>query len=57
MRPNITRCTYLIPSKPSKKGLMVKELEPMIGRSNHAYEILNRTRPLTLMRHLQNTGN
>ena len=30
------------------KGLTVKDLEPMIGRSNRVYEILNRTRPLTL---------
>ena len=31
-----------------QKGLTVKDLEPMIGRSNRLYEILNRTRPLTL---------
>ena len=31
-----------------QKGLTVKDLEPMIGRSNRAYEILNRTRLLTL---------
>ena len=30
------------------KGLAVKDLEPMIGRSNRVYEILNRKRPLTL---------
>jgi len=30
------------------KGLTVKDLEPMIGRSNRVYEILNRKRPLTL---------
>lgn len=30
------------------KGLTVKDLEPMIGRSNRVYEILNRRRPLTL---------
>jgi HTH-type transcriptional regulator/antitoxin HigA len=29
-------------------GLSVKDLEPMIGRSNRVYEILDRTRPLTL---------
>ena len=29
-------------------GLTVKDLEPMIGRSNRVYEILNRKRPLTL---------
>ena len=31
-----------------QKGLTVKDLVPMIGRSNRVYEILNRTRPLTL---------
>lgn len=31
-----------------RKGLTVKDLEPMIGKSNRVYEILNRTRPLTL---------
>jgi HTH-type transcriptional regulator/antitoxin HigA len=30
------------------KGLAVKDLEPMIGRSNRVYEILSRKRPLTL---------
>ncbi len=30
------------------KGLSVKDLEPMIGRSNRVYEILTRRRPLTL---------
>jgi len=29
-------------------GLTVKELEPMIGRPNRVYEVLNRKRPLTL---------
>jgi len=29
-------------------GLTAKDLEPMIGRSNRVYEILNRKRPLTL---------
>jgi HTH-type transcriptional regulator/antitoxin HigA len=29
-------------------GLTPKDLEPMIGRSNRVYEILNRKRPLTL---------
>jgi HTH-type transcriptional regulator / antitoxin HigA len=29
-------------------GLSVKDLEPFIGKSNRVYEILNRTRPLTL---------
>lgn len=29
-------------------GLSVKDLEPMIGRSNRVYEVLSRTRPLTL---------
>ena len=32
----------------ASKGLTVKDLEPMIGRSNRVYEILNRKRPLTL---------
>ncbi len=31
-----------------QKGLTVKDLEPMIGRSNRIYEILNHKRPLTL---------
>ena len=31
-----------------QKGLTVKDLEPMIGRSNRVYEILNRTRPRPL---------
>jgi HTH-type transcriptional regulator/antitoxin HigA len=31
-----------------RKGLTVKDLEPMIGRSNRVYEILNHKRPLTL---------
>lgn len=30
------------------RGLSVKDLEPMIGRSNRVYEILGRRRPLTL---------
>jgi HTH-type transcriptional regulator/antitoxin HigA len=30
------------------KRLSVKDLEPMIGRSNRVYEILSRKRPLTL---------
>ena len=29
-------------------GLSVKDLEPMIGKPNRVYEILNRKRPLTL---------
>jgi HTH-type transcriptional regulator / antitoxin HigA len=29
-------------------GLIPKDLEPMIGRMNRVYEILNRKRPLTL---------
>jgi HTH-type transcriptional regulator/antitoxin HigA len=29
-------------------GLTPKDLEPMIGRMNRVYEILNRKRPLTL---------
>ncbi len=31
-----------------RKGLAVKDLEPMIGRSNRVYEILNHKRSLTL---------
>lgn len=31
-----------------QKGLTVKDLEPMIGRSNRVHEVLNPIRPLTL---------
>jgi HTH-type transcriptional regulator/antitoxin HigA len=31
-----------------QRGLTVRDLEPMIGRSNRVYEILNGKRPLTL---------
>ncbi len=31
-----------------QKGLTVKDLEPMIGKTNRVYEILNRKRTLTL---------
>lgn len=31
-----------------QKGLTPKDLEPMIGRTNRVYEVLNRVRPLTL---------
>ncbi len=31
-----------------QKGLTVKDLEPMIGKSNRVYEVLNRKRPLSL---------
>jgi HTH-type transcriptional regulator/antitoxin HigA len=31
-----------------QSGLTPKHLEPMIGRLNRVYEVLNRTRPLTL---------
>jgi len=31
-----------------RKGLTVKDLEPMIGRSNRVYEVLNHKRSLTL---------
>lgn len=29
-------------------GLTIKDLEPLIGRSNRVYEVLNHKRPLTL---------
>lgn len=32
----------------NRKGLTVKDLEPMIGKSNRVYEILNYKRSLTL---------
>ncbi len=31
-----------------QSGLSVKDLEPIIGKSNRVYEILNRKRPLAL---------
>ena len=31
-----------------QSGLTVKDLEPIIGRSNRVYEVLNHKRPLTL---------
>ena len=31
-----------------QSGLTPKDLQPMIGRLNRVYEVLNRTRPLTL---------
>jgi len=31
-----------------RKGLTVKDLQPMIGQSNRVYEVLSRKRPLTL---------
>jgi HTH-type transcriptional regulator / antitoxin HigA len=31
-----------------QSGLVVKDLEPMIGKSNRVYEVLNKKRPLTL---------
>ena len=31
-----------------QSGLTVKDLEPMIGKSNRVHEVLNRKRPLTL---------
>jgi HTH-type transcriptional regulator/antitoxin HigA len=31
-----------------QNGLSVKDLEPMIGKSNRVYEVLSRKRPLTL---------
>lgn len=31
-----------------QRGLSIKDLEPMIGKSNRVYEVLNRKRSLTL---------
>ncbi len=31
-----------------QRGLTVKDLEPLVGRSNRVYEVLNHKRPLTL---------
>lgn len=31
-----------------QNGISVKDLEPIIGKSNRVYEVLNRKRPLTL---------
>ena len=31
-----------------QSGLSIKDLEPMIGKPNRVYEVLNRKRPLTL---------
>lgn len=31
-----------------QRGLSIKDLEPLIGKSNRVYEVLNRRRPLTL---------
>lgn len=31
-----------------QSGLAIKDLEPLIGKSNRVYEVLNRKRPLTL---------
>jgi HTH-type transcriptional regulator/antitoxin HigA len=31
-----------------QRGLTVRDLEPMLGRPNRVYEVLNRKRPLTL---------
>lgn len=40
-----------------QKGLTPKDLEPAIGRLNRVYEVLNRTRPLSLamIRNLHDT--
>ncbi len=37
-----------INSRMDQSGLSVKDLEPIIGKSNRVYEILSRKRPLTL---------
>lgn len=34
--------------KMEQRGLSIKDLEPIIGKSNRVYEVLNRKRPLTL---------
>jgi len=31
-----------------QRGLTVRDLEPMLGRANRVYEVLNRKRPLTI---------
>lgn len=31
-----------------QNGLVAKDMEPALGRSNRVYEVLNSTRPLTL---------
>lgn len=31
-----------------QRGLTARDLEPMLGRANRVYEVLNRKRPLTL---------
>lgn len=31
-----------------QNGISIKDLEPIIGKSNRVYEVLNRKRPLTL---------
>lgn len=40
-----------------QSGLSIKDLEPIIGKSNRVYEVLNRKRPLTLamIRRLHNS--
>jgi HTH-type transcriptional regulator/antitoxin HigA len=37
-----------IKSRMEQRGLSVRDLEPIIGKSNRVYEVLNRKRPLTL---------
>ena len=37
-----------LPFAMEQKGLTIKDLEPMIGKSNRVYEILNHKRSLTL---------
>lgn len=45
---NLTDPVETIKFEMERKGLSVKDLEPMIGRSNRVYEILNHKRSLTL---------
>ena len=53
MKPNIFPCALpdlvdAIKFEMERKGLTVKDLEPIIGKPNRVYEILNRKRSLTL---------
>jgi antitoxin component HigA of HigAB toxin-antitoxin module len=43
-----TRPVEAIKFRMEQSGLTIKDLEPLIGRSNRVYEVLNHKRPLTL---------